>query len=337
MNPRHRRLLIPGLLIALLVVVLVSSLARKADGAESEPVVVSRISDPRITESSGLAVSVRHDDLAYTINDSGHEPIVFAVTISTGDVVGATTVAGGALRDTEALAIDRSGRLWVADTGDNDQERDDVALYVLPEPGRGDHAVTATRYPVAYTDGPKDVEALLVDPRTGTASLVTKEILGGQVLALPEQLSTTRPNLAEPVADGMPLLVTDGALTTSGRYALLRTYNQVIVYDARTWEVVRSEVAPVQKQGESIAIERSGRSFLLGSEGVDSPLIRMPLTPAATTPAATRPSPTPEPVATVPADRTGESGGEFPGSTWLWAVGVVALLGVVSVAATRRG
>ncbi len=34
MNPRYRRLLIPGLLVLLLVVVVVSSLADRADGAE---------------------------------------------------------------------------------------------------------------------------------------------------------------------------------------------------------------------------------------------------------------------------------------------------------------
>ena len=100
MNPRHRRLLIPGLLIALLVVVLVSSLARRADGAEAGPEIVSRMSDPRITESSGLAISVKHDDLAYTINDSGNEPIIFAIKVSPGAVVGTTTITENTPIDT---------------------------------------------------------------------------------------------------------------------------------------------------------------------------------------------------------------------------------------------
>ncbi len=50
--------------------------------------------------------------------------------------------------DTEALAIDRDGTLWVADTGDNRGQRNDAALYALPEQGRGDHTVTAQRYPI---------------------------------------------------------------------------------------------------------------------------------------------------------------------------------------------
>ena len=120
MTPRFRRLLIPGLLVALLVVVLVAAISGRADGAEpGQPVdstVVSRIDDVRITESSGLAVSTKHEDLAYTINDSGSAATVFAIRVSTGDVVGTTTVRHPTFNwlDTEALAL-RDGTLWVAD------------------------------------------------------------------------------------------------------------------------------------------------------------------------------------------------------------------------------
>ncbi len=62
---------------------------------------------------------MKHDDLAYTINDSGNAPIVFAIKISTGAVVGTTTITGNTPLDTEAIAIDGNGELWVADTGDN--------------------------------------------------------------------------------------------------------------------------------------------------------------------------------------------------------------------------
>lgn len=334
MNPRHRRLLIPGLLVALLVVVLVSSLARRAEGAEGAPVVVSHLEDPRITESSGLAVSVRHADLAYTINDSGNAPVVFAVTISTGAVVGTTTLGGGPLLDTEAIAIDSSGQLWIADTGDNEEHRTDAALYVLPEPGPGAHSVTATRYPVTYDTGPVDVEALLVDSRTRAASLVSKGVFGARVFTLPSTLSTTRPNEATGTDASVPALVTDGALTSDGRYALLRTYATVYLYDASTWELVRSHQTPSQPQGESLAIERSGRSFLIGSEGADSALIRLPLTLPAEVSATPSPIPS-DPPATPAEAGNGEDNG-FAGTTWLWAVGVVGLLTVIAVAVARR-
>lgn len=335
MNPRHRRLLIPGLLIALLVVVLVSSLARRADGAEAGPDVVSRMSDPRITESSGLAVSVKHDDLAYTINDSGNAPIVFAVKISTGAVVGTTTITGGELIDTEAIAIDGDGELWVADTGDNEENRTDIALYALPEPGPGDHSVAAKRYPLAYPSGPADVEALLINPRTGAKGVVTKGLFAGELLALPSKLSTQKPNQAKLISNEMPAMVTDGAMSANGRFALLRSYSDVHLYDAKTWKSIRSHETPPQPQGESIAIERSQKSFLIGSEGANSALIRIPLTLPKAEPSAT-PTPSAKPAKQAGTSSTTTGDGGFAGSIWVWAIGGVALVAAIASAASRR-
>jgi len=334
MNPRHRRLLIPGLLVALLVVVLVSSLARRADGAEAGPDVVSRMSDTRITESSGLAISVKHDDLAYTINDSGNAPIVFAIKISTGAVVGTTTITENTPIDTEAIAIDGDGVLWVADTGDNQERRTDVALYALPEPGTGDHSVAATRYPLTYPGGPADVETLLINPRTGAKGVVTKGLFAGELLALPSKLVADRPNLAKDTGHEMPAVVTDGVMSANGRYALLRTYSNVHLYDAKTWKSIRSAETPPQPQGESIAIEPNQKSFLIGSEGADSALIRIPLTlpKTADDEPTTKPSPT-KTAAEKPAD---DAGNGFAGSIWLWAIGGVALLAAIASATTNR-
>ena len=75
-----------SILLALVLAALLVPTA--AVGAESEK--VSEISDSRIKESSGLVVSAEHDDLAYTINDAGNDPIVYGIKISTGDVVGTT-------------------------------------------------------------------------------------------------------------------------------------------------------------------------------------------------------------------------------------------------------
>lgn len=335
MNPRHRRLLIPGLLIALLVVVLVSALARRAEGAEAGPDIVSRMSDPRITESSGLVISVKHDDLAYTINDSGNDPIVFAVKVSTGAVVGTTTITENTPIDTEAIAIDGDGTLWLADTGDNEQRRTDVALYSLPEPGTGEHSVAAERYPLTYPGGPADVEALLVNPRTGAKGVVTKGLLGGELLALPKELVADQPNRAKAIDADMPAMVTDGVMSANGRFALLRTYGDVHLYDAKTWKSIRSAETPRQPQGETIAIERSQKSFLIGSEGANSALIRIALTLPKVEPAPT-PSPTPTTVKASETDSNRADDSGFAGSMWIWAIGAVALIAAIASGASRR-
>jgi len=329
MNPRHRRLLIPGLLLALLVVVLVASLVQRADAAESD--VVSRIGDPRVTESSGLVVSAAYPDLAYTVNDSGNDPVVFAVRISTGEVVGTTTIAGGALVDTEALALDADGTLWIADTGDNLGKRDDVALYTLDEPGEGDHSVTATRYPLSYAGGPEDVEAFVIDPATGSRFLITKGLIGGTVLKLPAKLSTDQPNVPVDLDVSMPLMVTDATVTPDGAFALVRTYIAVHVVDLADWSDTRSISIGLQRQGETIAMESSGKSFLLGSEGADSELIRMGFD--AVDSAVPAPSTTPAPELRPVADDVADAGSD---RTWWYVGGAAVLLVALGLAVRRR-
>ena len=292
MNPRFRRLLIPGLLTALLVVVLVAAVARRADGETPQPPVastlVSRIDDPRITESSGLAVSSAHRDLAYTVNDSGNAAIVFAVRISTGKVIGTTRIQGAAWLDTEAMAL-RDGTLWVADTGDNARGRTDAALYALKEPGSGDHTVKPIRYPVSYDTGPQNVEAIAVPPESGRILLLAKVPTGGRVFRLPATLRQNAQNLATETDRETPVQTTDASYTPDGREVLVRNYLDAQVRDADTWKLIRNDVLPDQQLGESIALEPSGRSYLIGSEGGDSALLRIRFDPHAVTP-----SPTPD-------------------------------------------
>lgn len=270
----NRRLL-PVAVALLLATPFAMSAPAAADAPAGE---ISRITDSRIKESSGLAISTTHEDLAYTINDAGNPPIVYAVRISTGDVVGTTHVDGGDVIDSESIAIDGDGTVWLADLGDNKSKRDDAALYSFAEPGPGDSVVTAKRYAITYDGGPVDVEGLLVHPETGTKFLLSKEKKrGGTVYSLPATLSEDQPNVASDLAKSMPKKVTDATFTTDGSEVLVRTGDSVHVLDPQTWQEVRRIRVPEVKQGESIAMEPSGSTFIIGSEGKNSPLIRVNL------------------------------------------------------------
>ena len=334
MNPRFRRLLIPGLLVALLVVVLVASMLGRADSAEpGEPVastVVSRINDVRITESSGLAVSTEHEDLAYTINDSGNAATIFAIRISTGEVVGTTRVQDPDWNwlDTEALAL-RDGTLWVADTGDNIQQRTDAALYALDEPGPGRHTVVPRRYAVTYEEGPQNVEAIAVPPKSGRILLLSKLSAGGVVHRLPKNLRKNAANVATPTSRATPAFTTDATYTPDGRQVLVRNYAVAEVRDAETWDLIRTDVLPDQPLGETIALEPSGRSYLIGSEGLNSALMRVGVQPDSASPSPTPAEPTPS-----KGDQDGEDTGFSLGSIGLLA-GLIALL-VAGIAIARR-
>lgn len=320
MNPRHRRLLIPGLLVALVIVVVIASLTQKADAADDGSVVVSIIDDARITEASGLAVSRSHDDLVYVINDSGNVPAVYAVRLTTGDIVGTTTVQGVRWRDTEAMTLGPDDTLWIADTGDNLRRRDDVALYAFAEPGPGDHVVSARRYPVSLPDGPDDIEAMMIDPRDGRVFLAGKGLLAGTLYRFGSDLSQETVNTPEALADRVPGLVTDGAFTGDGERMLLRTYVAVHEYWTGDRSRHRSIAVPQQKQGESLAVERGDESFLIGTEGRPSPIVRVPIPPEETS----APTPSPTPTSDVPRATDDES------SHAAWWIGGGAAIGAVA-------
>jgi hypothetical protein len=239
---------------------------------------VSVIRDGRIAESSALALSVKYDDLVYTVNDRGNRPMIFAVQLSTGEVVGTTDVSSLSVEDTESLAVDAGGTLWLGDLGDNDHNRDDVSIISFPEPGPGDHHLSsAERYPVSLPDGPVDIEGMLIQPQTDRVRLVTKNRNGlGTIYDLPPLAAGATAEAKDAGVDA-PEAVTDATYTSDGRWALLRTNDDVWVYDTKTWKPVRRLEGPDLAQGESIAVEPGDRSVLLGSEGKNSPIVRMPL------------------------------------------------------------
>jgi len=251
--------------------------------------LVANLDDRRIDESSGLAASRRHADLAYTMNDEGSSPLIFGIQVSTGRTRSAFDLRGaGRFRDPESIRMDPRGRLWLADTGDGHPgkpgkkhdrpHREHVTIAVFDEPGPRRHApVKARRYSVEYSDGPHNVEALAIHPATGQAFLISNAPRG-KVYALPNPLHGGR-NVARATEHRMPPFVTDATFAADGRYVLVRTMRDrdVLIFDSTTWTRVGRIKAPAMEKGESITVERDRRSVLLGSEGRRSPVIRVGL------------------------------------------------------------
>jgi DNA-binding beta-propeller fold protein YncE len=239
-----------------------------------------RLADERINEASGLACSVNHSDLIYTVNDE--DGPVFAVDRRTGATVGTFRVAGRKLRDPEALSIGSDGVLWIADIGANRGAKKAYALYALAEPGPGDHGeLSAARYRVIYPDGSRqNAEAFLVHPVTGDGYLITRGEFGLLYRVRAGSLDTSRKNLLEFVQAGLPEQITDACFTVDGAFVLVREFGRrkkVIVLDADTWRVVDEFRVPKVKQPESIAADPDGAHVWIGSEGDNSPLIRVAL------------------------------------------------------------
>lgn len=313
----------------------VAAVVLAAAAAAPAPVVLT-LQDPAIDESSGLAVSALHDGVLWTHDDGGEAAVVYAVGGS-GETVARVTLAGIDPYDPEALAPgtgpDGEPALFLGDIGDNLSVRPDVSVFRFDEPDSlTDQTVPAAWYRFSYPDGPHDAEALLVDPQ-GRLLVATKGISGQGLYRAPRELVTQDQgtNRLTRIAT-VPSVVTDGAYLPDGRF-VLRTYWGVYLYD-RPGHQVGYEQLPGQQQGESIAAD--GTRLLVGSEGVHSDVLAVPVPRATTT---SSPAPTASANGSA-ADAPGaaEGPGGWPvAATWAFrGVGALVLVAGVAIAVRRR-
>jgi len=262
------------------------------------PTVQFTIADDRITESSGLAMSRRHKGVVYTHNDSEDDARVFALG-SDGRTRAVLTLDGVEARDWEAIATgeddDGGPALYIGDIGDNlGGAWSEIWVYRIAEPAElQDQTVSYERFRFRYSDGPRDAEALLVDPGTNRIYIVSKGASGGAVYVAPLRPSASKVNVLRRVARA-PAMVTDGAFSPDGTRLVLRDYVFAYAYNKPGSELARLTL-PVQSQGESITYTRDGRALLSGSEGEHAKVWQVPLPRVALASAlrAATPSPTP--------------------------------------------
>ncbi|MFF4773749.1 hypothetical protein ACFY05_12900 [Microtetraspora fusca] len=308
--------------------------------------------DPRIDESSGLAVSPTHDGIVYTHNDSGDSARFFAVGMD-GKTRATFRLAGVAARDWEAMAasVDPAtgkGVLWFADIGDNfDGAWPDVSVYKVDEAATMRSAtLQATRYRFRYEGGARNAEGMMIHPKTGRLYIVSKEF-SGSVFIAPKVLRTDRVNLLKRVGPA-PIMATDAAYAPDGSSFVIRTYFSASLYRAPGDLVTRLTMPPL-KQAESIAYTRDGKALLTGSEGLNSPVYRVPLPVDVVGPSA---SATPAEAADAPTGTAGagdkgsvtasgggpgkDEGGGIPFSmVALWVGTAVGAIGIIAAIAYR--
>lgn len=246
--------------------------------------------DEHVPESSGLALGSLHGDAFWTHNDRGGDARLHAVALD-GTWRRGVTVTGVEAVDWEDLAAGpcppRAGAercLYVSDTGDNDGDRDRVAIVVVPEPAADDTAVApVAEVTFTYDDGPTDVEALAVDGGGG-AFLVSKGNDGTSRLyrldagAFDGDLDAVARRVVElPIeVAGSEHRITGAALSPDGRTLAVRSSAEVYLFEVGRWDRA-PRVCPVgsrQPQGEAIDY-LDDTHLLLTSEGEGSPILSL--------------------------------------------------------------
>ena len=242
-----------------------------------------------VAETSGLAESRVRPGVFWTHNDSGGDPVLYAVNAA-GQLLGTVRVTGAEAKDWEDVAVGpcpAGSCIYIGDTGDNDAKRRDVEVYRVPEPAPTAVATApAERFRLSYPQRARDSEALFVLPDT-TLYLVTKGRRRPVELFRAPPLragATTVLQRVSELSSGEPdriNQVTGAAATQDGRRVAVRTYTGLYIF--RTADLLfgdepaaeRVDLAPLaEPQGEAVEIRNDGRVFLTSeSPGKGDPAV----------------------------------------------------------------
>ncbi|MEK7954153.1 hypothetical protein [Luteolibacter soli] len=251
---------------------------------------------PAVSEASGLAVSPKNPDRLWIVNDSGCSADLYRAGTDGSDH-GKVAVQGAKNVDWEDLSsfvLDGKPYLLIADTGDNNSNRPQSQLYIVPEPKKKDQEV-AVAWTIRFTfeDGPRDCESVAVDEKAGKILLISKRTSPPFLYELPLKPAGNEPLVArkigkitDPLSSGMPPVPYGTQpcgldLSPDGKLAAVVTYFRVFLFprsEGESWETAfaRKPVAlePHRlRQAESVCFSRDGASIFVDSEGAKSPLV----------------------------------------------------------------
>jgi hypothetical protein len=254
-----------------------------------EAVLMATISNPAVTEASGLAVSSKNKNILWTINDGGNSPVLYGMSLES-NMVYPFNIKNVLNKDWEDLAsfrLKKKQHLIIADVGDNYAQRKSYTLYVVKEPRINIHTKTKgntmklvwqTRF--LYPDGPRDCEAVAVDLRHKRILLLSKRTKPPILYELPLKKTPSKSiYVAKPIAKltRIPpptkedLKETYGEvysqptsmdLSLDGRVLIFLTYKHAYYYQRKanqTWKDVFTEpprLIPLPHPNREILVQR---------------------------------------------------------------------------------
>jgi len=254
------------------------------------------IQSPEITEASGMVASRRHPDVLWVHNDSGSEPILYALNPQ-GKCLGRFHVTQAQARDWEDIAIGpgpdpAQDFLYIGDIGDNRAQRDSITVYRVPEPrvAQSVPLILGRTAPVqaiqlAFPDKARDAETLLVDPLSGDIYIISKREFFSRVYRAAHPQSVTDVTTMKLVGLLPWGFAVAGDISSDGQWIIVRGMFNATLFQrpaqqplARAFrgKMVALPLAQ-ERQGEAICFDAQAQGYYTTSEQRNAPIYYFPV------------------------------------------------------------
>lgn len=250
---------------------------------DEPPLTLGGLDDDALNQVSGIAAS-RIEPGAYWVHEDIDADLIAAVDLS-GNTLSEHDLPGPMVdfEDLDAAIDPATGvpMLFLGDIGDNDAERDEIALWILEEPdplvdGDIDPIEVRLTYPVEH--GPVNAETLLVDPFTLDAYIITKTDDDAEVFVKRAPHVEGGPFELEALGqfDTLDFRATGGDVSPDGLAVVVRGYDEAVHLWIRDGyrpleEVFAEDSCEVdihdEDQGEAVTFSLDRRALVTTSEG----------------------------------------------------------------------
>lgn len=253
----------------------------------ADPTVVP-ITPGQIDEASGIADSRSMPGNLWVEQDGGNAPAMTLLGYD-GKIKG-TVAISATNRDWEEMAIGPGptagvNYIYMGDIGDNNGNTPILQIYRFPEPTSANATVTQyERINFRYPDGPRDAEAMFVDPATRDIYIISKREPNVHLYRVAYPQNINEITVAELLGTMNMTFVTGAAISPDGSEIMVRTYTEVrywkrdngqSIADALQRGNSRSLPYRVEPQGEAVCFDRTATGYFTLSERANASSVNL--------------------------------------------------------------
>jgi hypothetical protein len=252
----------------------------------SKAAKLAELHNEKLAEVSGLAPSLKNPNYLWAHNDSGNEPEVYLIDDSLSIKL-TCRLKGIENRDWEDIAVgpgpDATSRyVYVGDIGDNLARYNFKIVYRFEEPDL--ESVDTSFMEIenfdtivfSLPDERKDVETLMVDPKTSDIFVISKREKPVTVYRIQNPDKSNDTAQAVKVASFDRELIVGGDISPDGNEILLKNIDNVYYWKLNAGEKIEDvfsrdpKILPYKKeaQGEAIAFKYDGSGYYTLGEQV---------------------------------------------------------------------